>query len=99
MSNLDESTKNMLLGALIGSAIGASVIILLKSSSHKGGKNTLDLIGKALANAGDVVKDKIEDPQDLLKAIDKKMAKNEEKLAKVLELAVTGVQLWKKLTK
>lgn len=99
MSNLDTKTKNILLGAVIGSAIGASAIILLKSSSHKDRKHTLHLIGRALANAGDIVKDQMEDPQALLKAIDKNIAKNEDKLADILELATAGMQLWKKLTK
>lgn len=99
MSHLDKNTKNILLGALIGSTIGAAAIILLKNSSCKNKKSTLHLIGKALANAGEAVKDRIEDPQALLKEIDKKIAKNEDKLADVLELAAAGMQLWKKLTK
>jgi gas vesicle protein len=99
MSDLDRNTKNILLGTLIGSAVGASLIILLKSSSHKGRKNTLHFIGKALANAGDVIRDQLEDPQALLKTIDKKIAKNEDKLADILELTAAGIQLWKKLAK
>ncbi|MGL5263411.1 MAG: hypothetical protein ACRDAI_02375 [Candidatus Rhabdochlamydia sp.] len=99
MSNLNKDTKNILLGALIGSAIGASVVIVLKSSSHKKGSSALHLIGKALANAGEVVKERIEDPESLLKEIDKKIEKNEDKLANILELAAAGIQLWKKLTK
>ncbi|VHO02425.1 hypothetical protein [Candidatus Rhabdochlamydia sp. T3358] len=99
MSNLHKDTKNILIGALVGGAIGASAIILLKSSSGKGSKSTLHFIGKALANAGEVVKDKIEDPESLLKELDKKIAKNEDKLADILELAAAGMQLWKKLTK
>lgn len=99
MSNLDTKTKNILLGAVIGSAIGASAILLLKSSSHKDRKHALHLIGKALANAGDVVKERIEDPQALLKTIDKKIAKNEDRLADILELVNAGMLLWKKITK
>lgn len=97
MSNLDKNTKNILLGALIGSAVGAAAIILVKNS--KDSKSTLHLIGKALANAGEAVKDRMEDPQSLLKEIDKKITKNEDKLADILELAAAGMQLWKKLTK
>ncbi|PWU15449.1 MAG: hypothetical protein C5B45_02535 [Chlamydiae bacterium] len=99
MSNLHKDTKNILIKALIGGAIGASAVILLKSSSCKDRKSTLHFIGKALANAGEVVKDKIEDPESLLKELDKKIAKNEDKLVDILELAAAGLQLWKKLTK
>lgn len=99
MSHLNKDTKNILLGALIGSAIGASAIIFLKRSSHKGGNSALHLIGKALAHAGKEVKDRMEDPENLLKELDKKIAKNEDKLADILELAAAGIQLWKKLTK
>ncbi|MDR2539359.1 MAG: hypothetical protein LBC45_01900 [Chlamydiales bacterium] len=98
MSNLND-TKNILLGVLIGSAVSASAVILLKSSSYKHRKSPLYLMGKALAHAGEVVKDKMEDPESLLKDLDKKIAKNEAKLADILELASAGMQLWKKLTK
>lgn len=99
MSNLNKDTKNILIGALIGGAMGASAIILFKGSSSKDRKSALRLIGKTLANAKEVVKDNIEDPESLLKELDKKIAKNEDKLADILKLAAAGMQLWKKLTK
>lgn len=99
MPNLNKDTKNILIGTLIGGIIGASAIILLKSSSSKDRKSTLHLIGKTLSNAGEVIKEKIEDPESLLKELDKKIAKNEAKLVDILELAGAGMQLWKKLTK
>ena len=99
MSNLNKDTKNILIWALVGGVIGASSIILLKNSSCKGSKSALHLIGKTLATAGEVVKNKIDNPESLLKELDKKIAKNEDKLADILELAAAGMQLWKKLTK
>lgn len=100
MSNLDKDSKNVLIGALIGGALGVSVMALLSSSKHheKGKGGSLNTIGKAIAQVGEILEcHNISEADSLLKDVEKKIRKEENKAVDVLEWVATGIQLWKKI--
>jgi hypothetical protein len=99
MSHIEKDTKNILLGAAIGAAVGIGAAVILHAArSHKKG-NSSHGIGQVLAHVGEAVKHHLEDPEGTLREIDKKIEKNEDTIVDVLEWAALGVQLWNKFSK
>jgi len=101
MSGLDRDSKNMLVGAIIGGAIGIGAASMFFSSrkNHKEQKSPLG-ISKSINHVEEVLKNHdIDGIQSKVHEFGKKVEKTEHKIFDVLEWAVDGIALWNKLKK
>ncbi|HSW85917.1 MAG TPA: hypothetical protein VLG49_00295 [Rhabdochlamydiaceae bacterium] len=99
MSNNDKDTKNFVLGAVIGAAVGIGTIAILHAvRCHKKG-GSLHAVGETLAHVGESVKHHLEDPEGTLREFDRKIEKNEDTIVDILDWTAMGIQLWNKLKK
>lgn len=97
MSGLDKDTVKIAVGVFIG-VIGIGAISAIMSASQEKKKHTsLGMIGKAIGQIGEILSDhEIKEPT-LMKEMEKKIEKNENKVAEVIDWVATGFQLWKKI--
>ena len=99
MRNLNEDQKKVLIGASLG-AVGVGAFFLF-IALKKEDKNSLpsDIV-EAMENFACMLeKHNIKEPLSLIKNVEKKIEKNENNISGVLELVMSGIQLWKNLKK
>jgi hypothetical protein len=88
MLNPDEDTKKILLGVLIGGILGGGAFYLL----HKRDKPVLNRISDTISHVGDILEECQTGTKDASKNVDNI-------LTNAIDLASTGIHLWKKIKK
>lgn len=97
--HLDKDTKNMLIGGLIGSAIGFGALTIVKainSFEKEKGKPPRHVIGKTICHIGEML-EKEEKSNEILQKVERKIKKNEKTISNFLEIAGAGLELWNKI--
>ena len=99
MAKMDDESKKILVGALIGAALGIAAYSLIKGmSNHDKEQGSGFNIGKTISQMGEILACFNHDkPLPIFKDVEKKIVKEENNISDILEWAVTGVQLWKKI--
>ncbi len=90
----DDSTKKIVLGAVIGGIVGigaAALYAATRSSSSFGS------VGKALRHVGDIVEKGRKKGECFAEDVEKKINKEEDLIVTVVEIASAGLHLWNKL--
>lgn len=95
MSDLDKDTKNILIGALVGGVIGIGIMAILGSRDERG-RSSFNTIGRVLANIGDMLEENHVKEPALIRDAERKLHREEDNIAEILQWATLGIQLWKK---
>ncbi len=99
MSNIDKETKNMLIGACIGSVLGvAATSICFAAKRHKksGG---MEMLGKAMTHLGKALeypKAALNHSCDAVEELKGAAGRHENKIADILDWTAASIHLWKK---
>jgi gas vesicle protein len=100
MGNLDKNSKTFLTGALIGGVLGVCAVSIY-SASKKGGKHKshMNVLGKAVAEMGDILSSKKTAKMPVIHTIGKKIHKHEDSISDAIDLISSGIHLWEKFRK
>jgi gas vesicle protein len=101
MSDLDKDSKHLLIGALLGGALGVGLTAMFFASRRRHSEEKSPLgISHALEQVEEVLKQcHADDAQSKVHQIGKKAEKMEHTLFDIVDWASAGISLWKKLKK
>jgi len=101
MMHLDKDTKNMLIGGLIGSAVGFGAMTIIKavgSFEKDKKKSPMKVLGKTISHIGEILEEEREEfSNEMFQKVEKKIKKNEKTISSFLEIAGAGLELWNKI--
>lgn len=95
--HIEKDTKKILMGAVIGGAIGLGVTIWL--SSNNKGKSSFDMIGKTILQLGEMIDKGCHETQEFLHDAETKVSKEGNTFSTAVEWITTGINLWNKFKK
>jgi len=96
--NLDKDTKNIVVGACVGSAIGIGVISVVLLSRHlMKDKSVLHSIGSTICHLGEMIEKGTDKGECLVKDVQKQVNKHDSIIENVVEAVSVGMKLWKKI--
>ena len=90
---MKNSDSKVVTGALIGGILGIGAIAVFLVLRKK--ENSLDHIGKVIANIGEILDSHDIDEPAPVKNFGKKVHQNEDTVGEVLNWIATGINLWK----
>lgn len=97
LDDLDKGTKKVLLGALIGSALGLTTSLVISSGNRKKGLSG-GSISKIVGQLGEVI-ESTKEGKSILKKAEREVHGQENLLLSAIDLAAAGIEFWKKLKK
>lgn len=101
MEKIDDDTKNILIGALIGGVLGVCTASLFLGSKNqeKESESALSALGKVVVHIGEMLHSQDVKQTPFLKDVEKKVHKHENTISHVLEMISSGIHLWEKIKK
>lgn len=99
MANEHVDSKNVVLGLLIGGALGAGALYCLHVAQNQK-KPVLKKIGKTIADVGEMIENcSVCSVSDAVESLEKKIPKGAELVNNLADWVDLGTTLWKKLRK
>jgi gas vesicle protein len=94
LDDLDKNTKNIVIGALIGGAVGLTASLFMSGGRHK----NCSSLGKVVNQLGEVI-ESTRSGKSMMKKAEREVESNENVLLSAIDLAAAGIDLWKKFKK
>ena len=98
MEKIDDETKKILLGVLIGGVLGVCAASIYCKSKHqgKGGKSSISALGRVAVHVGELLTGEEVKRAPFIKDVEKRVHEHEDTIASVLDLISSGIHLWEK---